>query len=241
MNDNIKEIDLEGLETLSVIEKADRFNEWMYKTIAPHCEGKIIEIGSGIGNISQFFIADKKEIVLSDLRDNYCEILKRKFENPVIKIDLVNPDFNQKHAELLGTFDTLFALNVVEHIKDDVQAIANCKKLLKAGGTMIILVPAFQSLYNNFDVELEHFRRYTQKSLKSIIVQNDLEVKHLFSFNLIGILGWFVSGRILKKKTIPKGQMGLFNLLVPIFKLADFVTFKKIGLSVICVAKKEHS
>jgi len=241
MTNSIKEIDLEGLETLSVIEKADRFNEWMYKTIAPHCEGKIIEIGSGIGNISQFFIADKKEIVLSDLRDNYCEILKRKFENPVIKIDLVDPDFDQKHTELLDTFDALFALNVVEHIKDDVQAIANCKKLLKVGGTMIILVPAFQSLYNNFDVELEHFRRYTQKSLKSIIVQNGLKAKHLFSFNLIGILGWFVSGRILKKKTIPEGQMGLFNLLVPIFKLADFVTFKKIGLSVICVAKKEHS
>ena len=64
-------------------------------------------------------------------------------------------------------------------------------------------------------------------------------VNKLFSFNLIGILGWFVSGNILKKKSIPEGQMGLFNLLVPIFKLADLVTFKKIGLSVICFATKK--
>jgi len=234
----IKEIDLEGLETLSVIEKADRFNEWMYKTIAPHCKGKILEIGSGIGNISKFFIDDKKEIVLSDLRDNYCEILRKKFSNPVIKIDLVAPDFDTQYANLLGTFDSLFALNVVEHIEDDLQAIANCKKLLKTGGTLIILVPAYQWLFNNFDVELEHFRRYTQKSLKKIIVKNELTVKKLFSFNLIGILGWYVSGQILKKKTIPEGQMGLFNLLVPIFKIADFVTFRKFGLSVICVSEK---
>ncbi len=234
----IKEIDLEGLETLSVIEKADRFNEWMYNTIGPHCKGKILEIGSGIGNISKFFIDNNRDIVLSDLRDNYCEILKKKFKNPVIKIDLVSDNFETEYAHLIGTFDSVFALNVVEHIKDDLQAIANCKKLLKDGGILIILVPAYQFLFNNFDVELEHFRRYTQKSLKDIIVKNGLQVKKLFSFNLIGILGWYVSGNILKKKTIPEGQMGLFNLLVPIFKLADFVTFRKIGLSVICVSEK---
>jgi SAM-dependent methyltransferase len=235
---NTKEIDLAGHEILNVIEKADRFNEWMYKTIAPHCNGKILEIGSGIGNISRFFIEKKHDFVLSDFRDNYCDILRKKFENTVVNIDLVHPDFENIYKDLLGTFDALFALNVVEHIEDDLFAISNCKKLLKKGGTLIILVPAFQALYNNFDVELEHYRRYTQSSLKSIITSNGLQVRKLFSFNFIGIFGWFVSGRILKKKSIPEGQMGLFNLLVPIFKLADILTFKKIGLSVICVAEK---
>ena len=236
----IKEIDQEGLEILNVIEKADKFNGWMYKTITPFCKGRILEIGSGIGNISQFFIANKQEIVLSDLRDNYIEILRNKFTNEVIKIDLVDPDFDIKYKDFLGTFDTVFALNVVEHIKDDLQAIANSKKLLKKEGCLIILVPAYQSLYNNFDIELEHFRRYTPKTLKAIIIKNDLKINKLFSFNLIGILGWYFSGNILKKKTIPEGQMGLFNLLVPIFKLADIVTFNKIGLSVICVSYKEN-
>lgn len=235
----VKEIDLEGLTTLTVIEKADRFNNWMYTTIAPYCKGKILEIGSGIGNISQFFIKNNQDITLSDLRDNYCEILKTKFTNDVIKVDLVHPDFEQEYRELLGTFDTVFALNVVEHIKDDVLAIANCKKLLRQNGTLIILVPAYQFLFNNFDVELEHFRRYTQKSLRTIIQKNSLAIKKEFSFNFIGIFGWYFSGNILKKKSIPEGQMGFFNLLVPIFKLADFLTFRKIGLSVINVSVKE--
>lgn len=235
----IKEVDLEGLTILSVIEKADKFNGWMYRTIEPFCKGRILEIGSGIGNISQFFIANKHEIVLSDLRDNYIDILKKKFQNEVVKIDLVDPDFDTKYSGFLGTFDTVFALNVVEHIKDDVQAIANCKKLLKDNGNLIILVPAYQSLYNNFDIELEHFRRYTAKTLKPIILKNDLKIIKTFSFNFIGILGWYFSGNLLKKKTIPEGQMGLFNLLVPLFKLADIITFKKIGLSVICVSKKK--
>lgn len=234
----IKKIDLEGLTTLSVIEKADKFNGWMYNNIAPFCKGKILEIGSGIGNISQFFIANKQDIILSDLRDNYIEILKNKFTNEVVKIDLVDPDFDTKYSTYLESFDTVFALNVVEHIKDDVQAIANCKKLLKKGGCLIILVPAYQALYNNFDIELEHFRRYTKETLKPIILKNDLKIIKTFSFNLIGILGWYFSGNILKKKTIPEGQMGLFNLLVPIFKFVDKVTLNKIGLSVINISEK---
>jgi 2-polyprenyl-3-methyl-5-hydroxy-6-metoxy-1,4-benzoquinol methylase len=238
MKKEVKKIDLEGHITLNVIEEANHFNEWMYKTISPNCYGKILEIGSGIGNISRFFIDDKKDIVLSDLRDNYCEILKEKYNNPVLKIDLVHPSFDIEYKDLLETFDSVFALNVVEHIEDDILAIANCKKLLKKGGALTILVPAHQWLYCNFDVELEHFRRYTKKSLQNIIEKNQLQIVKTFCFNLIGILGWFWSGKIMKKKIIPEGQMNLFNLLVPVFKLADIVTFRKIGLSVICVSVK---
>jgi 2-polyprenyl-3-methyl-5-hydroxy-6-metoxy-1,4-benzoquinol methylase len=238
MKKEVKKIDLEGHITLNVIEEANLFNEWMYKTISPNCHGKILEIGSGIGNISRFFIADKKEIVLSDLRDNYCEILKEKYNNPVLKIDLVHPNFDLEYKDLLETFDSVFALNVVEHIEDDILAIANCKRLLKKGGALTILVPAYQWLYCNFDLELEHFRRYTKKNLQLILKKNQLQIAKTFSFNLIGILGWFWTGKIMKKKIIPAGQMNLFNLLVPVFKLADKVTFRKIGLSVICVSAK---
>lgn len=238
MKKEIKEIDVEGLVTLNVIEKADCFNEWMYDIISPYCNGRILEIGSGIGNISTFFIRDHKEIFLSDLRDNYCEILKKKFSNPILKIDLVHPNFDNEYHFLLETFNSVFALNVIEHIENDVLAIANCKKLLKKEGILIILVPAYQCLFNNFDKELEHFRRYSDDSLKDIIKANQLKILKTFSFNGMGILGWFFSGNILKKKTIPEGQMGLFNLLVPIFKWVDKMTFRKIGLSVICVSIK---
>ena len=101
MKKEIKEVDLEGLVTLNVIEKADQFNEWMYDTISSNCNGRILEIGSGIGNISKFFIRDKKEIVLSDLRNNYCEIVKQKYANKeVIKIDLVHTDFEKEYKYL---------------------------------------------------------------------------------------------------------------------------------------------
>lgn len=240
-----KPIDNEGMDILSVIEKADKFNYWMYETIKPHCKGKILEIGSGIGNISQFFINEKYNITLSDIRDNYCEILSNKFKTnqsgiEIININLVDQDFETKYAKYLETFDTVFALNVIEHIHDDSLALKNINKLLAKNGVVIILVPAYQALYNGIDKGLEHYRRYNQKSTNQILISANFKIIKESYFNAMGILGWYVSGKIQKNETIPANQMGLYNKLVPIFKLIDKLVFNKIGLSNISVGIKKN-
>lgn len=240
---DFKEIDPEGMATLHAIEEAKAFNNWMYQTIKPYCKGNVLEVGSGIGNISECFLADGFDITLSDIRENYCEALKNKFPSQsnlkgIIVLDLVAPNFEQQYAHLLDNFDTVFALNVVEHIFDDALALANCRKLLRKGGNLVILVPAYQFLYNRFDEELDHYRRYTQKTLNAIFTQNQLPIIHQQYFNFMGMFGWFVSGKLQHHKTIPPGQMALYNYLVPIFKVIDKLVFNKVGLSVIAVGQK---
>ena len=245
MSDNFefKDIDQEGMETLNVVAEADRFNSWMYHSIKPFCSGNILEIGSGIGNISDYFIDDNQNITLSDIRQNYIDILRKKHQGKAnlkdaIIMDIIDPDFDTKFASYFGTFDSVYAMNIVEHVKDDLLAIANIKKLLKPNGNVVILVPAYQKLYNLFDKELEHYRRYNMNMLDKLMIDNKLNVVHHQYFNFIGVFGWWFSGSILKKKTIPGGQMKLYNTLVPIFKIVDKVVFNKMGLSVISVGKK---
>lgn len=236
-----KEIDQEGLETLKSISEANQFNEWMYDRISPFCDGKILEIGSGIGNISEYFVRDKKNIHLTDIRDNYLDFLKNSFENRVERIekmDVVVDSFESDFKDDLGTYDAVFALNVVEHIEDDHKAISNIYKLLKPTGKIIILVPAYQFLYNSFDKALEHYRRYNRKNLSELIHGNGFDIVKCDHFNFAGMFGWFLSGHILKKETIPSGQMKLYNSLVPIFKVVDKVVMNKMGLSVVCVGEK---
>ncbi|HMS64998.1 MAG TPA: class I SAM-dependent methyltransferase [Ignavibacteria bacterium] len=235
-----KSVDNEGAEILDVISSADKFNEWMYETIKPFCKGKVLEIGSGIGNISTFFLRDNFEIMLTDIRDVYCDKLNNLFsENKnllgIKNVDLIDPEFDIKHKDLLNSFDTVFALNVVEHIQDDTLAISNCKKLLTNNGNLIILVPAFQTLYNSFDKSLEHYRRYNKESLNKLFQQNNIKIIHDQYFNLMGILGWFISGKVQKNTTFPQGQMDLYNTLVPVFKIIDKVILNQAGLSVITV------
>ena len=236
-----KEIDNEGMLTLEAISIANNFNNWMFKTIEPFCKGKILEIGSGIGNISSEFIKNGHQITVTDIRDIYCAYLERKFANTVDNVfimDIVDSDFDSKHKHLFGQFDTVFALNIVEHVKDDSAAISNANKLLKIGGNLIILVPAYQALYNQFDKELEHYKRYTLPELASLIEQNKLHIIHKQYFNFIAIFGLWFSGKILRKKTIPQRQMKVYNSLVPVFKIIDKIILNKIGISAIVVAQK---
>ncbi|MDD2380896.1 MAG: class I SAM-dependent methyltransferase [Mariniphaga sp.] len=232
-----------GTETLEVISEAFQFNRWMYQTIRPHCQGSILEIGSGIGNISQFFIQDGAEITLSDFDASYLPRLEskfNKFENfkGIYRIDLTDKQLEVSHPELIGKFDTVFALNVVEHIEDHVLALQNMHQLLRPGGIVIILVPAFQSLYNGFDEQLGHFRRYRPETLKNILESVGFRVRHSCYFNAIAILGWFFSGNILRKRIIPGGQMRFFDKLVPIWKIFDLFTKRFVGISVIQTGEK---
>ncbi|PHX91755.1 MAG: methyltransferase type 12 [Flavobacteriales bacterium] len=234
-----KEFDLEGEENLRAIAAADQFNHWMYSQIQPYCKGKILEIGSGIGNISRFFVENKQDIDLSDIRNQYRSYLRKKFSSrQCIDIDIVGENFDIVHAEKIGTYDAIFALNVVEHIKDDRMALLNMVKLLKPGGNIVILVPAYQYLYNGFDRALEHFRRYTKYTLMAIFPNNAQLVK-TWHFNFAGIFGWFLVGTIFRKKVIPESNMRVYNVLTPLFKLADKVVCNSMGLSVIAVYQKK--
>lgn len=237
-----KEIDKEGWETLDAIAAADKFNKWMYETIKPFCTGKILEIGSGIGNISKLFVDDRADITLSDIRPVYCDVLKRNFPSStgVIELDLTHPAFDEQYSQHIGKYDSVFALNVVEHIEDDALAIKNCNKLLKKEGRLIILVPAYQALYNRFDRELEHFRRYTKTVLNRLLTSHHFNIIHSQYFNFMGIPGWYISGKLQSNKTIPKKQMSLYNKFVPVFKVIDRILLNKFGLSVISVGVKNN-
>ena len=235
-----EELDKYGISTLEAISNAPAFNRWTYDLIQPFCKGRIIELGSGIGNISQYFLEEKKDITLSDLRENYRAYLSNHFSQyqpNVRSVDMVHPDFNETYADLIGQFDTVFALNVVEHIENHALAVQNAGSLLKPGGCLIILVPAYGWLYNKFDKELGHFKRFTRKSLRAIFPK-EFHILQTAYFNALGIPGWFVSGSLVRNKEISSGEMKLFNKLVPIAKAMDAITFDNIGLSVWCVALK---
>jgi len=238
-------IDSEGLETLNTIAGADRFNQWMFDTIRPFIKGRVLEVGSGIGNISHLLLNTGGSVVLSDYAASYTQLLRSRFSvhpncSGVLDMNLEDPAFDEKFGRYYGTFDTVVALNVIEHIEQDGLAVAHCTKLLNRGGNLIVIVPAYQGLYNRFDKELGHFRRYTKKEMQRLVGEH-LSIVQCRNFNLAGILGWFVSGTILKNKVIPSYQMDAYNTLVPFFKLMDRIVSHRIGLSVLIVGQKREN
>jgi len=232
-----------GQETLELFADTDLFNRWLFENLAPYCKDNILEIGSGIGNISKLLLERFQKVTLSDLRASYCQKLRDHFSTnqrlqQVIQLDLGDSEIGKSFPTLLNSFDTIIASNVVEHIGDDHLAVQNCSKLLKSKGRLVILVPAYQWLYNGFDSELGHYRRYNRKNLGRLLMDEGFELVHEKYFNAVGILGWWFSGSVLKKKILPKNQLNLYNKLIPMIRLADKVLLNKAGLSVIAVGEK---
>jgi SAM-dependent methyltransferase len=206
-------------------------------------KGNILEIGSGIGNISKYLIEDGLPVTLSDVTPEYCNFLTEQYLDyknvkAILILDLQDPDFFQKYAYLRNAFDSIFLLNVIEHLEDDLKAMAYCHYLLKEGGNLILLAPAYPFLYARLDKELGHFRRYTLKSLKVLFQKQHFSILHGQYFNFWGVAGWLVFGKCLGKKMIGAGEISIFDWLMPVLKVTDRLVFNRLGLSVIVVGKK---
>ena len=236
--------DPSGFEILEAFSHADAFNRWLYQKISVYVHGNTLEIGSGIGNISSFLLKDQTQVSLSDLRPEYCRLLQNKFGHDphlqrIYELDLSLENFSSEHPELLEKFDTVIALNVIEHIADDLLGIRNAKTLLKNKGKLIILVPAGQWLYNSIDQELGHYRRYSKSGLRNLMETAGLEITDCRYFNAAAIFGWWFSGNILHEKIISPVKLNLYNRMIPFFRLVDWFVTPFTGISVISVGMKK--
>lgn len=82
-----------------------------------------------------------------------------------------------------GAYDLVAVLDVVEHIEDDVAALAAMKTLLRPGGKVLIAVPAHQWMWSAHDVVNHHHRRYSKGTLAKAIGAAGLKPTRLTYFN----------------------------------------------------------
>jgi SAM-dependent methyltransferase len=136
------------------------------------------------------------EVVLMEPHHPCAQVLRRDFGGRagVEVIEESLPDSPRVAAEP-GTFDFVLCQNVLEHIEDDAAALAAIRAALKPGGTLGLLVPAHPRLYGSLDRAYGHFRRYTRAGLETAVQGAGLEIETAYSFNALGIPGWWVQGR----------------------------------------------
>ena len=79
---------------------------------------------------------------------------------PLIRMDLTKSPLPD------DAVDAIVLLNVLEHIDDDQTALNHCCRMLKPGGLVVIEVPAGPGLFDDYDRELMHFRRYSTSDLE---------------------------------------------------------------------------
>lgn len=226
--------------TLSILEEAVAYHRWIFEKMRPYLGGNILEVGCGIGNLTRLLLSQGK-VIATDVNESYLRTVEEKCrDHPNLKGALLWDIEKAPPANLELGVDTIVCSNVLEHIENDGAVLENFNRLLPIGGRLILLVPALKGLYNAFDKELGHLRRYSKKELTEKLMQSGFKVCSLRYFNLFGIVGWFVNGTLLRRRVLPAGQVGIFNTMVPFFTWMERVLPTFVGQSLIAVGEKKE-
>ena len=227
-----------GEETLRSMELATSFSAWLMKKISPYLQGCVVEVGAGIGNnVRAMSGADR--VVATEPDPEYLGYLRNMFAGRR-RIDVVEWDVNQAApAELLGAADSVLCSNVLEHIEEEHAVLENMNAVLRQGGRLVLVVPASPALHGTVDEALGHVRRYTPESLRKALADAGFGTSVCFWMNKIGVFGWWLNGKVLKRRVLGRWQMKLFDTLVPLFRVIDPL-LPWPGLSLIAVGEKER-
>src|SRR4029079_14886838 len=85
---------------------------------------------------------------------------------PAIRSAPLGPDFRAEEP-----YDLILLLDVLEHIADDVAALAAARRALRPGGHLLVTVPALPWLWSRHDEANHHHRRYLPRGLRRSLRQ----------------------------------------------------------------------
>jgi 2-polyprenyl-3-methyl-5-hydroxy-6-metoxy-1,4-benzoquinol methylase len=211
-----------GAAILDSFSVARRFNRWMAQTIAPYAGDDVLEIGAGMGNLAAQLAPGRNRYVATDIDPEHLSRLESRLGH-LAHLETALCDLGRPHQldSFAGQMDTVVCLNVLEHVEDEAAGLGNMYEALRSGGRAIVLVPEGPSIYGSLDVVLGHYRRYTREQLAEAMGRAGFVVEDVLGFNRVSRPAWFISGRVVKRESIGKFQLRMFDRTVWFWRWAD--------------------
>jgi SAM-dependent methyltransferase len=148
-----------------------------------------------------------------------------------------------------SSFDIVLALNIIELIQDDRTALKELARILKPGGTLIILTVAYRFLWSFHNDVYHNVRRYDLGDLQKKVLQTGLTISKLTYANTF-LFPFIFAGRLLIRIMGRPKFVTSENELHPAWSndfLRSIVASESLflnhidfpfGASIICIAKK---
>ena len=224
---------------LRLFAQAVNWKTWFARQMAPHINGRVLEVGAGIGGNTRFLLNDRVTQWLSlepdRARASVIRALLDRGELPghcsvrVGTLDAVSD------AE---TFDSVLYIDVLEHVRDDVGELVRAARHLTAGGHLIVLSPAHPFLFSPFDRAIGHERRYNRQMLTALTPPacRIADVRMLDSAGYLLSLG----NRLLTRHAMPTlWQIQLWDrCFVPVSTWLDPLIAFRFGKSILIAWRK---
>jgi 2-polyprenyl-3-methyl-5-hydroxy-6-metoxy-1,4-benzoquinol methylase len=227
-------------DDLETIREARRYGAHVFELLRPYVGRRVLEVGCGIGTMSQKLTA-LADIVVGIEPNLAC---LERVEDAVRNV----PNFTLRPChleecdplELAGhRFDTVFCVNVLEHLQYDVEALTLFRDVIVPAGKVLVFVPAVMAAYGALDAELGHHRRYSRRTLSDAFAAAGLELLMLRYTNPLGLIGWMYNTYVSKARVHSLAQVRLFERFVAPWALPlERAITPPIGLSLMAVGRR---
>lgn len=224
-------------DELALFQHARNWKAYFSKVIKPFIKGHVVEVGAGIG---------ASTALLNDGTASSWLLLEPDAAMSTVLAEKISSGSLPSNCrlqtglltDLSGTFDTILYIDVLEHIEDDAAELRTAAAKLNPGGHIIVLSPAFQTLYNPFDKAIGHYRRYSKKSIRALTPAS-LQLRSNRYYDSVGYFAALFNKWLLRKK-YPTRQQVLFwdRRMVPVSRITDLLCFHTLGKSIITVWQK---
>jgi 2-polyprenyl-3-methyl-5-hydroxy-6-metoxy-1,4-benzoquinol methylase len=222
-------------DALEELVSASNYRNWLCSLGVSHFGEDVLEIGSGLGDYADDWARMGVRITASEADPGRLAALRLRFANN----DRVNVRKLAVPITETAEHSTVVAYNVLEHIEDDVAALRSFAGLLRPGGAVVLIVPAFEFAMSEFDRAIGHHRRYRSAELSRRLREAGMTVERCHYINGPGLLAWYVTCRLLKRR--PKDGLLLRaydKLYVPMERLIESKVTMPFGQSLFAVARK---
>jgi SAM-dependent methyltransferase len=222
-------------------DQAVNYFHWQVELFKGHARGVVIDHGAGTGGLMNALLEAHvgTEVVAVEPDPQLVEVLHERFD--AVPAASVCEGTLDHYLELHGpaSVDTIVSSNVIEHIEDDVACLQEMFELLRPGGAVGLYVPARPELYGSLDHAVGHHRRYTKPELETKLSQVGFHVESVKYRNLVGVLPWLVSGRILKLDKLGDGSISFFDRVVfPVCRRIEDLFPPAYGLNLVAIGVK---
>lgn len=219
---------LEGLAT------AVNHRRWFIELALPYLGDNPIEIGSGLGDYALEWAPHVPRFTATEADPDRLVALKERLaDEPKVEVrQMLLP-----HSEQ-GDYSAAVSYNVLEHIEDHVGALESMRELVRPGGAVIIIVPAFEFAMSPADIATGHVRRYTKKTMRAAMTAAGLRIERLHYANALGLIGYYMATSVFRLMPKEGPMVKVYDTLVlPVTKAAEQVVRPPFGQSVFAVAR----
>jgi SAM-dependent methyltransferase len=225
---------------LALFAAARNWKSYVAAALAPYVRGRVLDVGAGIGGNMRFLTnSTVTQWIALEPDPRLAAAIDETVSEAGLDVDYSVVTGTLRAVPGDARFDTILYMDVLEHIANDRDEVADAARHLAPGGCLVVLAPAHQCLFSSFDTAVGHHRRYSLKQLDDL-APADLRPELRRLMDSVGLLASIANRVFLRQANPTERQIAVWDrIMVRTSRVLDPIAGYRLGKSALVVWRAE--